>query len=145
MTPAGTILLFDNGNHRAVPGQAKLPVEENYSRAAEFAVDPTARTVAQVWHTGRPGPEDPPNYTPFISGAQWLDESNTVLVCFGGMLTDDDGYVAEDTQTSFGWVRIVEVSHDDKAEPVFELVIDERDQGRGWDIYRALRLPALYS
>jgi hypothetical protein len=143
VTPAGTLLLFDNGNHRAVPGQAPLAPAENYSRAVEFDVDTEAGTVAQVWQTRRPGPGEPPNYAPFISGAQWLDGAGTVLVCFGGMLSDDQGNVVEDTQDGLGWVRIVEVTRDDDAEPVFELVIDERGNGLGWDVYRATRIADL--
>ena len=144
VTPAGTVLLFDNGNHRAVPGQAKLPMDRNYSRAAEFRVDEAAGTVAQVWQSRKPAPGEPSNYSPFISGAQWLGDSGTVLVCFGGMLSDDDGNITDDTQIALGHVRIAEVTHDDMAETVFELAIDERDKGLGWDVYRALRLDGLY-
>jgi len=42
--------------------------------------------------------------------------------------------------TGYGWVRIVEVTHDPEPEVLFELVIDERAKGKGWDVYRARRI-----
>ena len=46
VTPAGTILCFDNGNHRAQPFERAVPPEDNFSRAVEFAVDEDARIGA---------------------------------------------------------------------------------------------------
>ena len=39
---------------------------------------------------------------------------------------------------------MVEVTHDDEPRVVFELFIDDREAGRGWDVYRAERLTGLY-
>ena len=48
----GTILCFDNGNHRAQPFATPTPAAKNYSRAVEFAVDEANGTVRQVWSYG---------------------------------------------------------------------------------------------
>jgi len=61
------------------------------------------------------------------------------------MLSDDEGRVIDDPQVGLGWVRIAEVTRGPDAHLVFELFIDERDSGKGWDVYRARRLPALYA
>jgi hypothetical protein len=142
ITSRGSILLFDNGNHRAHPFDAKRPPAENYSRAVEFAVDEAAKAVQQVWSYGGPGPEA--YYCPFICGAEEMPNSGNVLACFGGLMSDDNGAVIDDTRTGLGWVRIAEVTREDEPRLVFELFIDERHKGKGWDVYRAHRLPALY-
>ena len=51
----------------------------------------------------------------------------------------------DDPQTGFGWVRLAEVTRGPDPRLVFELFIDERHKDKGWDVYRARRLPALYA
>ena len=144
LTPDGNILLFDNGNHRARPFADTLSAADNYSRLVEFEVDEAKRTVRQVWSYGA-GEGEERYYCPFICGAGVMPQTGNVLGCFGGLLSDADGNPSQNTGTDTGWVRIVEVTHDDgPPEKVFELFIDQRDEGLGWDVYRAERLPSLY-
>ena len=51
LTPAGTLLIFDNGNHRASPFDGTVPLlnDETYSRAVEYAVDEENMEVRQAW------------------------------------------------------------------------------------------------
>lgn len=143
LTPDGNILLFDNGNFRARPFADKLGPQENYSRVVEFAIDEENMTVREVWSYGSPGPDA--FYCPFICGAGVMAQTGNILACFGGMLTDRDGLPGENPGTDTGWVRLVEVTRDEHApEKVFELFIDDRTSGRGWDVYRADRMPSLY-
>ena len=88
VTEAGTFMVFDNGNNRAVPFEPQLPPTENASRAVEFAVDAEAKTVEQVWSYGDGG--DDPIYSTFVSGAYHLPETGNVFVTFGGVTTDPD-------------------------------------------------------
>jgi arylsulfate sulfotransferase len=143
ITSRGNILLFDNANHQALPFAEKQPPADSYSRAVEFAIDEDAMTVRQVWTYG--DNEETRYYCPFICGAEELPLTDNVLVCFGGMMADEDGAVIDNPQLGFGWVRLAEVTRGTEARLVFELFIDERDQGKGWDVYRARRLPALYA
>ena len=99
-------------------------------------------TVEQVWSFGEK--EKNRYYCPFIWGAEELTGKGKVLACFGGMLSDDDGNVTDNPQTELGRVRIVEVTHEAGARLVFELFIDECHKGKGWEVNRARRLPALY-
>ncbi|MCH7486716.1 MAG: aryl-sulfate sulfotransferase [Proteobacteria bacterium] len=133
----GNVFLFDNGNFRARPFEPKLPAPENYSRVVEFAVDGDKRTVSQAWSFGGPGPGA--LYSTFISSAARLPETGNVLVNFGGLTADEDGRPTDDVATGYGWVRIVEVTHDPDPEVLFELFIDERAKRKGWDVYRVRR------
>ena len=143
ITSRGSILLFDNANHQALPFAAKRAAADSYSRAVEFAVDADAMTARQVWSFGDNEAER--YYCPFICGAEELPLTDNVLVCFGGNLSDGDGRVFDDPQTGFGWVRLAEVTRGPDPRLVFELFIDERHKDKGWDVYRARRLPALYA
>ena len=142
ITPHGTLMLFDNGNYRARPYEKKLPAGKNYSRVVEYDIDEEAMTVRQVWSYGGPGEEA--YYCPFICGAEVLPVTGNVLACFGGLLGDEDGGVSEDPGRGIGSARIVEVTHDDDPEVLFELFLDQRDEKKGWDVYRAVRFAGLY-
>jgi hypothetical protein len=80
ITPSGTILCFDNGNHRAAPFAKTLPAAQNYSRAVEYAVDETSGTVRQVWSYG----EAEGLFAGFQGGALRLPNRNT-FITYGGI------------------------------------------------------------
>lgn len=144
LTPQGDIVLFDNGTHRATPYKEKMPVAESYSRAVEFAVDETAMTVSQTWSYGGPGEEvgDEHFYSRYLSDTDWLPQTGNILITDGARETNKDGVAVPQSEARL-WARIVEVTHDDPAEKVFELIV-EQDEGRGVHIYRAEKLPSLY-
>jgi arylsulfate sulfotransferase len=141
LTGAGTILMFDNGTNRAGAFQDKTPLEELNSRVVEFAVDAEAMEVRQVWTWG--GPDDELFYSSFVSDADWLPVTGNVLVTDGARETDDNGVNAERGEGTNYWARIVEVTHTEPAEKVFELNVKEGGNGN-WHVYRAERLPSLY-
>ncbi|MEZ4237953.1 MAG: aryl-sulfate sulfotransferase [Myxococcota bacterium] len=86
-TPAGTIVLFDNGNNRASAYEPPVSGFDNYSRAMEIAVDPVARTWRTVWTFG----EDlvPPQYSGSLGDVDVLVETDHVLVTFGNVADPD--------------------------------------------------------
>ena len=53
-TPRGGMLLFDNGNQRAIPPDPGLDPEERYSRLVEYRINETAGTVTQTWDEDGP-------------------------------------------------------------------------------------------
>ena len=140
VTPAGTILMFDNGTFRDGPRENDPPESEKYSRAVEFAVDESTMEVRQVWAYGGPGDEI--FYSRYISDADRLPETGNVLVTDGARETDAAG-VAINDPSSHRWARIVELAHTTPAEKVFELVIEDEDP-IGWHVYRATRVSSLY-
>ncbi len=134
VTPDGTILLFDNGNNRALPFDEPMAAEDSYSRAVEFEVDEETMTVRQAW--AYPGPGAERFYSSFLSDADRLPQTGNVLITDGARtrpVETEDGET-EDRR----WARIVEVTRDEAAEVVFELTIDD-ESPVGWHVYRAGR------
>jgi arylsulfate sulfotransferase len=83
ITPAGTILCFDNGNHRAQPFAPRMGAPESYSRAVEFSVDERNGTVSQVWSYGAaPGER---LYAGFQGGAMRLPRTGNTFITYGGV------------------------------------------------------------
>jgi arylsulfate sulfotransferase len=132
LTHRGTLLVYDNGNARALPPDPPLPPAESYSRAAEYRLDEGAMTVEQVWQY-RPQPDI---FTGFIGDADMLPITDNVLVTFGGIRPADGEPTA----------ILREVTHADAPEVVFEVqVLDDNPMGPGTrNVYRAERLPDLY-
>ena len=117
-----------------------MPLEERYSRIVEFAVDEEAMNVEQVWTYA--GSTDESFYSGYLSDADWLPITGNILVTDGARETNDDGVNADGEDANY-WARIVEVTHTEPAEIVYEVHL--KDGGNGnWHIYRAERLPSLY-
>lgn len=133
LTPGGGLVMFDNGNGRAVPPAPELDEDDRYSRVVEYRIDADLGTVEQLWSYG--GPADP-WYSRFLGDADHLPTTGNILVTDGGKTTE--------AGKDFG--RVFEVTRDDPAEIVWEL--EMRDGAAlpefNWSIYRAERLPALY-
>jgi hypothetical protein len=141
LTPAGTIMLYDNGNYRALPFDRKTDPADNYSRIVEYRVDDSAMTVSQVWEYREES--DRPTYCPFYGEADWLPQTGNLLVTDGGHIEHEDGTPSNKVPSDYQWARIYELSRSDgKEEIVFELLVDSgRESEYGWSIYRSQRLP----
>jgi hypothetical protein len=143
ITPSGTIVFFDNGNFRASPfdGNAKVPNNQNYSRAVEYAIDENKMEVQQIWEYG--GNIDSPLYDGWISDANWMNATGNVLITFGA-----NSFIGGVPNRDLGLgeisTSIIEVSHDTPATKVFELsLFDPTPNGR-IQVYRSERIPDLY-
>ena len=114
ITPAGTILVFDNGNCRASPfdGKTRTPNKQNYSRAVEYAIDEQNMEIRQVWEYGKD--IEKPLYVGHIGDANWMNTTGNILITFGG--TSFTGGVPN-AKLGLGEVstRIIEVTHDTPA------------------------------
>ncbi len=143
-TRDGLLLLFDNGNDRAWPPEARTPDKEAYSRAVEFKIDEEQGTVEQVWLYGGPGPGA--FFSSFVSEADLLPVTGNVLVTEGGLTRNDQGEYASGREATRYSTRIVEVTHSETPEIVFELLIEDpsAEHPMGWTVYRSERLPDLY-
>ena len=136
ITASGNILLFDNGNNRAIPPVPPLPFDASYSRAVEYQIDPVTMTFEQVWAYG--GMFDPGHsfYSFFLGDANQLPVTGNVLVTDGGKRNAN--------LLRFG--RIAEVTHASPPREVFELII--RDNAAvdpvHYAVYRSHRLSSLY-
>lgn len=138
LLPGGRILVFDNGDNRAVPPAPGLPFDDSWSRAVEFKVDGSTRTVAQTWAYGQaPDGSGASFYSFFVGDANTLDNGN-ILVCDGGKLQPAPHFNL--------YARIAEVTHTTPPEVVFEAyVLDESSTApKSYFVYRAFRVPALH-
>ncbi|MCH8917462.1 MAG: aryl-sulfate sulfotransferase [Proteobacteria bacterium] len=138
VTPAGTVLCFDNGNHRATPFDPKMPEADCYSRAVEFAVDQAAGTVRQVWSYGEtPGQR---LFGCFQGGAYRLPQTGNTFITYGGIATLD-GVPSGDNAHGLNRARLIEVSPG--GEVVFDLWVDsgDRDPPFSLSVFRAEHIP----
>jgi hypothetical protein len=140
LTPAGTILLYDNAPVRARPPLTSFPnFNESFSRAVEYRVDEANGTVEQVWSYG--GREGELFFSGFISDVDWLPQTSNVLITNGGHVRLADGGQGMPGQ-GHHWISLAEVTHTTPAEKVWEVVID--DPAVSWTAFRTERIPSLY-
>lgn len=106
LTPAGRLMLFDNGSGRASPFDAPLPDALNRSRGLELALDHTART----WTATLQVEASPPVFADTVGDCDPLPRTGNVLVTFGNVTgREQDG------------VQILEATRTDPPEVVFDL------------------------
>jgi len=141
LTPKDTLLMFDNGKYRARPFQQPMAAADSFSRAVEFKIDREAMTFEQVWSYG--GRPDEIFFTAFLGETDWLPETGHVLITDGGRIRTPDGRFGVHPNQGQKWARVLEVTHDEPAEVVFEVVFD--DPTWGWTVYRSERLSSLYA
>lgn len=138
-TENGTYLLYDNGVARSSPFAPKMPLAESYSRAVEYSVNEETMEVSQVWVYG---PDDEKFYARYLGDVDWQPQTDNVLVTIGAQETDAEGNNVPPGPDTQRWARLVELTHEQPAQKVWELRLQEADSG--WAIYRAERLPTLY-
>jgi hypothetical protein len=138
-TENGTYLLFDNGVARSSPFNEGMPLDDSYSRAVEYEVDEENMEVRQVWTYG---PEDENFFARFLGDVDWQPQTDNVLITVGAQEQNADGVNAPFGPGTQRWARLMEVTHDENPEKVWEMQLKE--DGVGWAIYRAERLPSLY-
>lgn len=134
----GSIVVFDNGNHRAVPPATGTAPAASWSRAVDLRIDPRTRTVATEWSHGvPPGGNGASFYSFFVGDADPLPNGN-VLVCDGGKM--------EPPPRGNLYARIVEVTRTSPAEVVFEAFVRDGDPvaPASHFCYRAWRVPSIY-
>ena len=95
--------------------------------------------VSQVWVYGS---EDEPFYVRYLGDVDWQPQTDNILVTIGAQETDADGGNAPPGPDTQRWARLVEVTHDQPAQKVWEMRLQEDETG--WSIYRSDRLPGVY-
>lgn len=143
ITPRGTLMMYDNGNYRARPFEKPTMAPDNQSRVLELRIDEDAMTVEQVFEYR--GTEEDRFYCPFYCEADWLPQTQNILVTNGGHIELADGTPNDDVPADRQWARIFEITRGEKPEKVFEVRCDSGlDSEYGWSIYRANRYRNLY-
>lgn len=139
---AVTLVLFDNGNYRAVPYGAEPPDPAGqYSRVVQYTIRPRDGTVTQDWafvdsSVGR-------LFSTAVGNAD-LQPGGTVLGAWGflqgvgGATNGDLGLGAQSIRAiEFDPATLAEVWH-------LSLTTAAADNPTGWSAYRAHRIPSLY-
>jgi arylsulfate sulfotransferase len=107
LTAQGTLMLYDDGNYRAMPFAPQVPDANNYSRAVEYKIDEQTMEVSQVWEYGRTNAER--LFTGLKGSADPLPKTGNVLMGFAAV-----SYVNGGPPSAYGpgatMVRIQEVS-----------------------------------
>jgi hypothetical protein len=138
-TENGTYLLYDNGVARSSPFEDRMPLKDSYTRAVEYSINEETMEVSQVWTYG---PDDERFFARYLGDVDWQPQTDNILITIGAQETDADGNNAAPGPGTQRWARLVEVTHEQPAEKVWEMRLQEDDTG--WSIYRAERLPSLY-
>jgi hypothetical protein len=146
-TPQGTLLMFDDGNYRAMPFLAALPDPSNYSRAVEYQINETNMTISQVWEYGAP-PVSPSIYCISRGDAEWLNQTTNILITYA-----DTAYVGgvppDPAATNAHIVRIQEVTHEASPQIVFDFALfdygNTNSAYKGYASYRSNRIRDLYA
>ena len=138
-TENGTYLLYDNGVARTTPFDEGMALEDSYTRAVEYSVNEETMEVSQVWVYG---PEDEHFYARYLGDVDWQEQTDNILITIGAQETNAEGKNAAPGPGTQRWARLVEVTHEQPAEKVWEMRLQEDDSG--WSIYRAERLPSIY-
>ncbi|HEY5040605.1 MAG TPA: aryl-sulfate sulfotransferase [Verrucomicrobiae bacterium] len=146
LTTEGTLILYNDGNYRAMPWDPELPDQDNYSSAEEFAINETNMTVSDVWNSAWQTNQDR-LYTSVVGKAQWLPQTRDVLVTYGYILYVN-GVHPSVSAPNAQMVRIEEYTHDPVPQVVFDISFWDYGNGSstysGYSSYRSTRIPDLY-
>lgn len=117
-------------------------VSPNPNPAVPLAAILEFSTDEQVWFYGGPGAF----FSSFVSEADLLPVTGNVLVTVGGLTRNDQGEYTSGREATRYSTRIVEVTHSQSPEIVFELLIEDPsvEDPMGWTVYRSERLPDRY-
>ena len=150
-TPAGTVLLWDNGIFQALPfdGRPIAPPHQSYSRAVEYAVDEEKMTVREVWASSEKGSDNDSCNCFAMGDVHWMSRTGNVLVFYGGCLANRDDMTYNPKDLKFiggfpGWTRVREFTHTDSPEIVFEVVIADPDEVFEWQSFGGMRINSFY-
>jgi hypothetical protein len=144
LTPAGTLLLFNNGIWKGRPFEPMAPPSQSHTRAVEYAIDPNRGTVREVWASEDPGLEAVVTWA--MGDADWLPLTGNVLVYYGNCTVPDDEITTQRAVIARSWTLVREFTHAEPPEVVYEVIVrDEVDEDGivPWMIFGGARLPSL--
>ncbi len=141
-TSRGNLLLFDNGNFHARPYDETIPIQEAYSRAAEYEIDQENRTARQIWTSEIPGEE--PVLSVAMGNVSELPETGNILIGYGAILERED--LSDLTWATRAradqWTMTREVTRTDPPKIVWEMQLRKTGSNPeiGWNIFGVKRI-----
>jgi arylsulfate sulfotransferase len=147
ITAQGTLMLFDNGNFRAIPFNPPVPDSNNYTRAVEFSIDEQTMQISQVWDCGRTNVTDR-LYVDHEGYAEPEPKTGNVLIDYSAV-NYSNGVPPSPYGPTAWMVRIQEVTHEVVPQIVFDLAISMYGNTavpyKDCTVYRAQRISDLYA
>jgi arylsulfate sulfotransferase len=92
ITPEGNIMLFDNGDNRNYVSSGP------YSRAVEYRIDETNKTIQQLWQYGKERGEE--TYSRIVSDVDFLESEDHVLFS-PGAINDQGGIFGKSIEIDY--------------------------------------------
>jgi hypothetical protein len=136
LTPSGGMVLFDNGNWRAIPPNPPLQLDQSYSRVAEYHVDQLGMTTEVTFSVGSNVVGTPGHFfARAVGDADPMPTTGSVLAT-AGFLTEVGLPILH--------ARIAEYTRLSPGVKVFEANVRDPNNVQTWTIYRAERIPTLY-
>jgi arylsulfate sulfotransferase len=147
ITRQGTLMLFDNGNFRAIPFNPPVPDSNNYTRAVEFSINEQTMQISQVWDCGRSNVVDR-LYVDHEGYAEPEPKTGNVLIDYSAV-NYSNGVPPSPYGPTAWMVRIQEVTHEVVPHIVFDLAISMYGNTavpyKDCTVYRAQRIADLYA
>lgn len=138
----GTLLLYDNGSYQAFPFEPPANPGETYSRAVEYRLDETTRTLTQVWSSERPGEAKVISFA--MGDVDPLPKTDNILLSEGWLLPPDQIPILtwDNIPENTGWTRIREYTHTTPPNILWEVVMDNGSapEALGWFIFSSERV-----
>jgi arylsulfate sulfotransferase len=147
ITPQGTLLLYDNGNFRAMPFDPGTPDSENFSRAVEYEINEETMEIRQVWEFGENVAAQ--EYTPAVGNVEILPKTGHLLVNFGFVTYVNHEHTSP-VATGACMAHVREMTREATPQIVFDLTMFDYNKAfsdstyAGNYAYRTYRIPDLY-
>ena len=119
--------LYDNGNYRAAAYQSVDGSVPEYSRAAIYKVDETAKTVSQVWSYG-PSSGSDSFYSTGMGDADWQPATGNVLLTSSQIVAGDGSTYAQIVEVTPDGTRVFELNTKGSAGSVYPVYRADRIQ-----------------
>ena len=147
LTSRGTLMIYDDGNFRASPGQTVVDDGNNYSRAVEYRINEQTLEVSQEWEYGSANLGEW-LYTGYMGYAEPEPKTGNVLIDFSAV-SYVDGTFSLSANPGTVMARFKEVTHDPIPQVVFDLTLSKFDSVaadyRNCTVYRVHRIPDFYA
>lgn len=136
ITPNGNLMLYDNGSYGTSPFSTQPRRTRTFSRAVEYKINEKTKQAEIVWQYGQHAKNV--YYSGALGDADYLPQTNNVLITHGSLVSKK-----EKTNSAV----ILEVTHTTPGKEVFKMTVYDKspEPKGGWRVYRAERIPDLYS
>ena len=133
--PNGNLMLYDNGSYGASPFNEQPRRAESFSRAVEYKINEKTKQAEIAWQYGQHAENI--YYSGALGDADYQPQTGNVLITHGSLLSKE----------KLNSAVVIEVTHTTPGKEVFKMTVYDKapEPDGGWRVYRAERIPDLYS